>query len=102
MGDGIWLGRGLPRRRKAHPDRLRPARKASERSGTVVETYHHGDPGVPMTDENAEYVVPVRWFASNPKSEAYWEKGMFAKYGLARRGSGSILIKNYDSTPPHA
>ena len=36
-----------------------------------------------MTDDNAEYVVPVRWLAVNPKNQAYWEKGMFANQNSA-------------------
>ena len=30
-------------------------------------------------DDLAEYIVPVRWVQARPVSEAYWEKGMFAK-----------------------
>lgn len=43
----------------------------------LVSSYRHGDAVV--TDENAEYVVPVRWIESRPREEAYREKGMFAK-----------------------
>lgn len=42
------------------------------------DTYRNGDPGQAQTDDIAEYVVPVRWIASRPKSEAYRESGMFA------------------------
>jgi hypothetical protein len=45
--------------------------------------YRHTAEGEPVTDDNAEYVVPVRWLAVNPKSEAYWEKGMFANQNSA-------------------
>lgn len=45
--------------------------------------YRHGDEGEPVTEDNAEYVVPVRWLVSHPKSEAYWEKGMFANQNSA-------------------
>lgn len=31
-----------------------------------------------VADDNAEWVVPVEWFASRSESDAYWEKGMFA------------------------
>ncbi len=33
--------------------------------------------------EYAEYFVPVRWIESLPKSQAYWEKGMFANQNSA-------------------
>lgn len=45
--------------------------------------YRHGDPDEPITEENAEFVVPVRWIVANPKHEAYWEKGMFANQNSA-------------------
>ena len=45
--------------------------------------YRHGAESEPVTDDNAEYVVPVRWLVSKPKSEAYWEKGMFANQNSA-------------------
>ncbi len=44
-------------------------------------TYRY-DPG-PEGQDTAEYVVPVRWIASVPKSAAYWEKGMFANQNSA-------------------
>lgn len=37
--------------------------------------YQHADMHV---DENAEWVVPVRWIHAVPESQAFWEKGMFA------------------------
>jgi hypothetical protein len=46
-------------------------------------SYAHGSPDQPQTDDVAEYVVPVRWFASSPKPGAYWEKGMFANQNSA-------------------
>ena len=49
----------------------------------LVGPYRHGSPGEPVTEENAEYVVPVRWLASHPKGQAYWEKGMFANQNSA-------------------
>ncbi len=36
-----------------------------------------------QSDDVAEYVVPVRWIACRPKSDAYWEKGMFANQNSA-------------------
>lgn len=45
--------------------------------------YHHaGTPDV-VDDDEAEYVVPVRWIAAKPAEEAYWEKGMFANQNSA-------------------
>lgn len=40
--------------------------------------YRHVDDVLDENDDNAEYVVPVRWFASLDQRDAYWEKGMFA------------------------
>lgn len=34
-------------------------------------------------DEDAEYVIPVRWLVAVPSSDAYWEKGMFANQNSA-------------------
>lgn len=45
--------------------------------------YRHGDPGQTQTDDNAEFVVPVRWIACHPKADAYWKKGMFANQNSA-------------------
>lgn len=43
--------------------------------------YQHPDTeGAP---HDSEFVVPVRWIASRPKSQAYWEKGMFANQNSA-------------------
>ncbi len=46
-------------------------------------SYRHGSPDEPVTGDNAEYVVPVRWFVANPAPRAYWEKGMFANQNSA-------------------
>ena len=35
------------------------------------------------SDDDAEYVVPVRWAVAVPQSEAYWVKGMFANQNSA-------------------
>lgn len=45
--------------------------------------YLHGEPGEVVTDDNAEYVLPVRWLDARPKAAAYWEKGMFANQNSA-------------------
>ncbi|GAB3849277.1 hypothetical protein GCM10028800_18780 [Nesterenkonia populi] len=44
--------------------------------------YRHTD-APRTTPEDSEFVVPVRWTASRPKSQAYWEKGMFANQNSA-------------------
>lgn len=49
----------------------------------LLGTYHHGENGLPDTDEMGEYVVPVSWTASLPRDEAYWENGMFANQNSA-------------------
>lgn len=44
-------------------------------SQTLVGAYAaRGD----EVDENAEWVVPVKWLATVPQQDAYWVKGMFA------------------------
>jgi hypothetical protein len=50
---------------------------------SLTAPYRHGGPGEPVTDDNAEFVVPVRWLAVHPKEEGYWEKGMFASQNSA-------------------
>lgn len=49
----------------------------------LAGSYSHGDPNDPVTEDNAEFAVPVRWFTANPKEQAYWEKGMFANQNSA-------------------
>ena len=49
----------------------------------IAGNYLHGSPDQPVTDDNAEYVVPVRWLVAVPATEAYWEKGMFANQNSA-------------------
>lgn len=49
----------------------------------LVGTYQHGMEGQPDTDDMAEWIVPVRWFASVPVEQAHWEKGMFANQNSA-------------------
>lgn len=49
----------------------------------LVASYRHAAPNAPVTDDSAEYVVPVRWLASYPRDRAYWEKGMFANQNSA-------------------
>jgi len=45
--------------------------------------YQHVDDVRDVTDDNAEYVVPVRWIVSLDQQDAYWEKGMFANQNSA-------------------
>lgn len=45
--------------------------------------YRHVDDVSEITDDNAEYVVPVRWIAVVDQRDAYWEKGMFANQNSA-------------------
>jgi len=45
--------------------------------------YQHVDRAEDVTEENAEYVVPVRWIATLSQKDAYWEKGMFANQNSA-------------------
>ncbi|MEI2732056.1 MAG: endonuclease NucS domain-containing protein [Dermatophilaceae bacterium] len=45
--------------------------------------YRHGTEGAVETDEQAEWAIPVKWFAAYPQSDAYWEKGMFANQNSA-------------------
>lgn len=45
--------------------------------------YRHGPPGVADSDDDAEYAVPVRWWVTVPRSEAFWVKGMFANQNSA-------------------
>lgn len=42
-----------------------------------------GADGTRDSDDEAEYVVPVRWHIAVPKSEAFWVKGMFANQNSA-------------------
>lgn len=44
---------------------------------SLQATYDHY-PGQELTDDNAEWVVPVDWLVTRSRDEAYWEKGMFA------------------------
>lgn len=46
-------------------------------------TYRHTAGDRPETEDMAEWVVPVRWIDARPKSDAYWEKGMFANQNSA-------------------
>lgn len=45
--------------------------------------YGIGPGGARESDDDAEYVVPVRWTVAVPQSEAYWVKGMFANQNSA-------------------
>jgi hypothetical protein len=46
-----------------------------ELRGTYV---HHND-----AEDNAEYVVPVRWLTTRSREQAVWERGMFANQNSA-------------------
>ena len=52
-------------------------------SQPLVGTYERGTDGEPETDEQAEWVVPVKWFTTVPAEQAYREKGMFANQNSA-------------------
>lgn len=49
----------------------------------LLGTYVHSKDGARDSDEVAEWVVPVRWFAAVPAQQAYWKKGMFANQNSA-------------------
>jgi len=49
----------------------------------LVAPYRHVDDARDVTADNAEYVVPVRWFSALARGDAYWEKGMFANQNSA-------------------
>lgn len=53
---------------------------------TLVEqplraAYQH--PALSNGQDHREYVVPVSWQQTRPRSEAYWAKGMFANQNSA-------------------
>lgn len=45
--------------------------------------YRHGEGGIADSDDEAEWVLPIRWIEAKPQSEAFWEKGMFANQNSA-------------------
>jgi hypothetical protein len=49
----------------------------------LLGSYRHGSGELPDSDDEAEWVIPVRWLVAKPASEAYWEKGMFANQNSA-------------------
>ncbi len=49
----------------------------------LVGTYTHEARVASDSDDLAEWVVPVQWFAAVPADQAYWEKGMFANQNSA-------------------
>lgn len=49
----------------------------------LVGGYRHAEPGQSESDDVAEWVIPVRWIASSPRSAAYREKGLFANQNSA-------------------
>lgn len=52
--------------------------------------YRHVSDPAEVTDENAEYVIPVRWLQAAPLDGAYWEGGMFAN-----RHSACVLTHRF-------
>lgn len=50
-------------------------------------------PGDDVSDENAEYVVPVDWQLTRPKSDAFWKHGMFANQNSACRLRNQFTIE---------
>lgn len=54
-------------------------------SQPLAGRYDYADDSGAVTDETAEWVVPVRWQVAVPASAAYWEKGMFANQNSACR-----------------
>ena len=53
------------------------------RDQVLAGEYGHGTAPELNSDDDAEYVVPVRWLRSSPEHEAFWEKGMFANQNSA-------------------
>lgn len=53
------------------------------RQQPLAADYEHSDQKPSLDGDLAEYVVPVRWETTVPKSEAYWVKGMFANQNSA-------------------
>lgn len=53
------------------------------RQQPLAADYEHSDQKPSLDADLAEYVVPVRWETTVPKSEAYWVKGMFANQNSA-------------------
>lgn len=51
-------------------------------------------------NDSEEYVVPVRWVRAVPRSEAVWEKGLFANQNsackLRSRFTLDELVKRFD------
>lgn len=45
--------------------------------------YIHGADGDVVSDEFAEWVLPIRWLSTRPREQAFWEKGMFANQNPA-------------------
>ncbi len=53
------------------------------RSRTYRATLSTLDASQPVTDDNAEWFVPVRWLLAVPTSQLDWEKGMIANRNSA-------------------
>lgn len=50
-----------------------------------IASYRHSEPGNAPTEDDTEYVVPVRWIVSVPMDEAYRVKGMTNYRSIAGR-----------------
>lgn len=47
--------------------------------------YGYGNEGVPDSDDEAEWMLPVDWIDTRPREKALWRKGMFANQNSAGR-----------------
>lgn len=47
---------------------------------SLIGSYRHQDTA---TDDDGEWVVPVKWAHTVPEKDAYWEKGLFANQNSA-------------------
>lgn len=57
----------------------------------LVGDYRH--PGDDVDDDNAEWVVPVEWTHTVPRSQAFWKPGMFANQNSACRLRNQFTIE---------
>ncbi|ODQ90651.1 hypothetical protein BFG51_04570 [Dietzia alimentaria] len=57
--------------------------------------YRH--PGDDTDDDNAEWVIPVAWERTVPRSQAFWKPGMFANQNSASRLRSQFTIEQVTS-----
>lgn len=57
----------------------------------LVGDYRH--PGDDADDDNAEWVVPVEWTHTVPRTQAFWKPGMFANQNSACRLRNQFTIE---------